>query len=227
MLGCVTLLCCLGCWQLSREQQKLDLIQLITHSTAQAPLSTDSLLQTSISTLRFHPIRFQGTFLNERSILLDNKINNGHVGYHVLVPVALNDNMFILVNRGWISLGQTREQLPRLAPVIGEVTIEGKLDFAYRNPFIHSAVENNTINWPLRMQAIDFELLQTLLGKEIYPMLVNLNENSPYAFESFQLREEWLSPERHRGYAVQWFACALTLFFLYSFHFWRQYRKTK
>jgi surfeit locus 1 family protein len=211
LLG-VTLLCSLGFWQLARGQQKIALQNQLALASEKAPLDKIQLLAGSASVnpkqMRYLPVKLKGEYLNQYNILLDNKIEKGHVGYHLLTPIALDAQHWLLVDRGFIPLGTTRAHLPKIPPLIGEVTIEGYLDFSYRNPFISTPLETEEIQWPLRMQHPDTELLGTLWNKKVYPMLVVLNLNKPNT-------QTWLSPQKHQGYAVQWFGLGLTLLLFY------------
>ncbi len=210
LLG-VTLLGSLGVWQLMREQQKMALQNQASLASLQAPLDNHTLLtQKSTAEQRYLPVKLQGIFLNEFSILLDNKIKNGQVGYHLITPFAVSSQEWLLVDRGFIPLGPKRSQLPVIPAIIGEVTIEGYLDFSYRNRFLSNPLETQTIQWPLRMQYLDLQLLGTLWHKKVFPMLVVLGSKP-------QAAQTWLSPQKHRGYAVQWFSLALTLLLFYIF----------
>lgn len=223
IVSLTTLLCGLGFWQLSRAKQKDALLEQADKGQQHVILGQEALSQTMLAKdLRYHRISLQGHFLNDYTVLLDNKTNNGATGYHVFVPLSLKDNSVILVNQGWIPIGASRSRLPSLPGVKGEVTIEGYLDFAYRNPFIHQALETDSIQWPLRVQQLDLALLQELTGKNIHQMLVVLDNNSPYAFEAQEKIVTTISPARHRGYAFQWFSLAavlLVLSFTAAYHF--------
>lgn len=222
----VTLLCSLGRWQLLRGQEKQSLLtQWETHSHSLA-LDETALTQTK-PLARYTAIKLTGHFLNNHTILLDNKTNNGRPGYHVLTPLELLNQTVILIDRGWVPLQRTRQELPHIPAIIGEVTIEGYLDFAYRNPFIHDAIENNEIKWPLRVQELDWDQIGLLLNKSIFPMLVKFNQPTAYSFELTPVKTEWMSPERHYGYAVQWFLLAFTLGALYSLFYFRHCRQGK
>ncbi|MFI4937508.1 MAG: SURF1 family protein [Candidatus Berkiellales bacterium] len=221
VFGMITLLCRLGFWQLSRSQEKQAQINQWQHNEQLPPVSNEFLVShpKALPNLRYLPIRITTEFLNQNTILIDNKIHKGRVGYYVYVPAVLDDNTVILINRGWIPLGHSRNSLPQPSVTRGQVTIEGYLDFAYRNRFIKDMIESN--QWPLRMQQLDIELLSKRLGKEVYPMLVMLNASSPYVFAPQEAPVEWLNPKRHQGYAVQWFGLAFTLLILYLFYFFR------
>jgi surfeit locus 1 family protein len=216
-LGAITLLCSLGFWQLSRAQFKQNLENQWQNARVQQPLSLNDLLQkrpADLKTWQYQSVSLKTNLLNQYTILLDNKTNKSQVGYHVVVPAQLDDQTVILINYGWIPAGPTRTKIPTIAPLTGEVTIEGYLDFAYRNRFISSATESKSIEWPLRMQQLDTELLSTLWGKKIFPMLVILNEGPHQA-------TALMSPARHRAYAFQWFSLAVTLAALLGFYYWK------
>jgi len=224
-LGIVTLLCCLGYWQLSRATQKQDWLLQQQTAFSQKPLSKQALitqLPEEHARWRFRPVSFKGTFLSQYTIFLDNKTHQGQVGYHVLVPVALDNQRVILIDRGFTPMGASRSHLPTITTPTGEITIEGYLDFAYRNPFISRSVENSLIQWPLRMQQLDYALLGRHWGKVIYPMLVILKKNAHGALTPPQGPSvEWLNTERHRAYAFQWFALTIAFTVLFAFYHWK------
>ncbi|MBS0286515.1 MAG: SURF1 family protein [Proteobacteria bacterium] len=222
VIALVTLLCSLGFWQLSRAKEKETLLKQFQEAKTQQVLPQAVLIQErDPQALRYQWVSLQGHFINERTILLDNITNNGLPGYYVLVPFSLDADHIILVNRGWVPLGKSRQQIPVPEPVKGEVTIEGYLDFAYRNPLIEQALETDSIQWPLRMQKLDMPLIEQLTGKKTNKMLVIL-QNSAYAFEAPKRPQEAMPPSRHRGYAFQWFSLAallVILSLLSAYHF--------
>lgn len=210
----VTLLCCLGVWQISRGLAKSHQLEQWESKHSASPLKNhDLLIDSSIE--RYTPVQLTGYFINDHTVLLDNKTNSGRVGYHVITPLCFSNEKCILVDRGWVPLTRSRELLPTIPPILGKLTIEGYLDFAYRNPLIKQSIENNEIKWPLRVQQIDIKEIAALLDRNIFPMLVKFKEPSLHSFEIPPFKGIWLSPERHYGYAVQWFLLAITLAVLY------------
>src|SRR5262245_33304486 len=65
-------------------------------------------------------VSLRGVFQPERTVLLDNRIRNHRVGYEVVTPLKLDDNSYVLVNRGWFE----RDAKEPGAPA-GRVLIEG------------------------------------------------------------------------------------------------------
>ncbi len=219
----VTLLCSLGFWQLQRAKQKEDILAQLQKGMHHQILNQEALTHPIAPiSLRYHRIALKGEFLNQYTILLDNVTNKSSPGYYVYVPFQFNDDHYVLVNRGWIPLGPSRQKIPLPPGVKGEVTIEGYLDFAYRNPFIRHALETDSVQWPLRVQQLDLGLLGDLTGKKINKMLVVLDKSSPYAFELPHTPGTQMTPSRHRGYAFQWFSLAallVVLSLLSAYHF--------
>lgn len=219
----------LGFWQLGRAHQKQTLLTQQANSTQQQSVENEALLKLDPLAQKDHlfaPVKLQGQFDSAHTILLDNKTNHGQVGYHVLAPFWLSDNTLIYINRGWIPQKGPRKFKPKPEPVLGEVTIEGYLDFAYRNRFVSEVLESSETNdWPLRMQQIDLKMLSNLTGKTIFPMLVILKDTSPYSFVPAPAPTSWLNPQRHRAYAFQWFCLAAVIFALYCVNQYAQFRK--
>lgn len=202
----ISLLVGLGFWQLHRAEVKADLIESHQRLQDQKPLNATEILQAADPVkLRYYPVKLQGTALNDYPILRDNVIVDGHVGYRLYTPVLLDSSHVILVEREWIPQGPSRAHYRQKFSDLNAKYIEGYLDFAYRNRFVTSALESKTapITWPLRIQTLDVTLLSQLIGKEVYPMLITPRIASSKTFP--------ISPERHRGYAFQWFGLATAL----------------
>ena len=95
----------LGFWQLDRAAQK----QVLLDDFARAeqaepqPIKTiqeiEGLIHGQDST--FLHISLRGTYLTQRQMLLENQVNAGRPGYHVLTPLRLADGV-VVVDRGWI-----------------------------------------------------------------------------------------------------------------------------
>src|SRR5687767_14385028 len=67
-----------------------------------------------------------GEFVPRYTVYLDNKTRRGRPGYEVVTPLRLRgSSSHVLVNRGWIEAGKTREALPQVATPAGEVRVEG------------------------------------------------------------------------------------------------------
>lgn len=210
----------LGFWQLDREGQKQELRTQQQQQRQQPPVPVDQVDWSRGGVLAFLPVRASGRYDNDRSFLLDNRVREGRVGYEVLTPFDTGQHT-LLVNRGWIPQGGTRQQLPEVPTSAGEVIIRGAIHVPEGEPLLLSDVRDPLGDrWPRRIQSVDIEAIETALERAVLPYVVRVASQAPGA-----LRADWsvdtIQPETHRGYAVQWFAmsAALLVLFLYSgFH---------
>jgi surfeit locus 1 family protein len=69
-------------------------------------------------------VEARGVFLPEHTILLDNKVRHQRAGYEVVTPLRTGEGP-VLVLRGWIAAGPSRDALPAVRTPAGEVRIEG------------------------------------------------------------------------------------------------------
>ena len=206
----------LGQWQLDREQEKIQL-QNDYEMRMLAPAVQIKDIDWRRSDLGFLKVKTLGEFQNGRVYLLDNKIHEGRVGYELIQPFVTETGQTILVNRGWIAQGLSREQLPDSPKVEGVIEIQGSIYVPLDEAFLLNGIEENgTLAGPKVIQSIQVEAISADLKKEIAPYTVRLLENSP-GLEQANWQAVNMLPEKHRAYAVQWFAMlfALLVMFIY------------
>ena len=68
---------------------------------------------------RYRPVRAEGMFDATRQFLVDNRVQAGRVGFHVVTPLVLADGRVVLVNRGWVAAGANGDLLPAVPPPAG------------------------------------------------------------------------------------------------------------
>lgn len=203
----------LGSWQLSRAQQKRALLETYAARTQHEPYTGKQLAD--INDWRFYRTRLEGKFDNDHTFLLDNKTFHGKVGYEVYTPFFANEmTQPILVDRGFIPIGTERSQLPKVPEIRGNVTILGMLNLPPLYMALGTLSDTAAISWPLRIEFIKLPEIAKLLNQQLFPYVLTLDPQDPRAFPM-----EWqivnVSPEKHMGYAIQWFALALTLLILF------------
>ena len=205
-----------GFWQLDREQEKIAL-QTNYEARLQAPEIELDLVDVETESPAFLKVKVTGSYDNQRSFLLDNRIHEGSVGYEVITPFRSDDDDLILVNRGWIVQGNSRENLPAIPAVEGNLEIRGSIYVPIGEQFMLGG-EEATEQWPRIVQRIDIPAFAGALTETvIFPYTVRLADDSPGALTTgWQLMN--MMPEKHRAYAVQWFvmAAVLLILFLYA-----------
>jgi surfeit locus 1 family protein len=205
----------LGRWQLHRAEEKEALMQAMAERTKLSPLAAKN-LNVNERDLRFFRIQLQGEFDTAHSFLLDNKTYHGQVGYELYTPFkAKGLNKFILIDRGFIPLGASRDILPSVKTPTETVTILGMLNQPPTYQALGAMQETTKTSWPLRIEYIQLDKMAALLNTSFSSYILTLAPNNPAAYPL-----EWqavnMDPQRHRGYALQWFAFALTLLILFA-----------
>jgi surfeit locus 1 family protein len=209
----LVLLVSLGRWQLRRADEKralwdsfaagTDLSQRIDLSTPKIP--------------RYRHVEADGRYDETRQVLIDNMFDAERAGYYVITPFALNAGGWVLVNRGWVPLGASRESRPAV-PVGGDMRrIRGRAD-NLPAPGIQMGARAALVP-PFPVVAAfptAAEIAQLLhehnWSRAAATILLDADQPDGYA-------RHWLppgfAPMRHIGYAVQWFGLAAALMVIY------------
>lgn len=198
----------LGFWQIERafeKEQRQERIHALSQRDALTLAQVKALegLHDGINDL---PIKLTGYFDAEKVFLLDNQPNKGRLGYRVYQIIESNGDT-ILVNLGWVQGSIDRNVLPEITPVTGQHTISGHIREIEVG--IQLQAQNLTdATWPLRVQQIELDKFSALINKKLLPFVVYLDTK-----ETLGYKKNWqpivMPPEKHRGYAFQWFSLAL------------------
>lgn len=213
MLSAVSLFSTLGFWQLERAEFKQLVEQKYENRLASdyVPFKATE----NWPDIEYQKVILQGQLDINRTLLLDNQLNRGRAGYHVISPFILSTGDVVLVNRGWVAAGDSRQVLPvieipeNLKLVKGIVTLPG--DDIYRMGQIVLGDE-----WPQVIPFVDIPALRSEFDNRLLPVVVWLGVEQPGAYVR-DWQPVWLKPEKSRAYAWQWFAfagIALILFFV-------------
>lgn len=200
----------LGNWQSGRADTKRALQARYDVAAEQAPIHVGGALLDRDSVL-FRRVEVQGRFDEAHTILLDNRVYNGVAGYHVLTPLKIEGGQrAILVNRGWVAIGRSRDLLPNTQAPSGVVSVVGMAT----DP--HSRyVELTSVPLPGRVwQNLDFERFEVQYGSSLQPVLMLQTNEAEDG-----LVRDWPRPDSgasmHASYAFQWYSLATTLAILW------------
>jgi len=199
----------LGCWQLDRSREKQALTDAFTAG------SLDSVDATGLGFAelpRYQQVRLRGAYDPSLQILLDNMPSSvGRPGYRVITPLERSDGLgWVLVDRGWVPLGATRAELPEVAVGAGEREVSGILDgLPVPGLRVGPATAPDATGWPRVMLFPTEADVESALGVDVESRIVLLDPGAPDGFERTWRPSLGFGPERHLGYAVQWFAFAI------------------
>ena len=212
-LAVLALLLSLGFWQLDRAKQKQQLLDLQAERLLLDPVDLSSIDINEIS-LRYLPVKTTGTLDVEHQVLIDNQVRKGQVGYSVLTPLRLNNDQAILLNRGWVAMGNDRNHLPDVKIPNIKAAFVGKLDHFPSVGIKLDLADVLSNGWPAVTQVVDVNNVGKRLGYRVMPYQLLLDKDEPYGYN-----REWvvmkMGPEKHHGYAFQWFALSVAWVTLY------------
>ncbi|PCI43910.1 MAG: hypothetical protein COB51_10905 [Moraxellaceae bacterium] len=211
MLPC---LISLGFWQLDRADEKRAVQAVFDLRQTEKPISIESLFDQQAVDLKSVRVSLKGRYINSNNILIDNKIYHSKFGYEVVTPFKLSTSgRLILVNRGWIQGHSDRRIFPDIDEIQKEQTVEGVIFIPSKTPFSLGTPEQSDA-WPKRVPFINHTELVAYFDAPLFPHQVRLDTQ-----QAGELQRNWkvitVKPEKHTGYAVQWFAMAFTLALLY------------
>ena len=199
----VAAMCGLGFWQLERMIQKQHRLASIAQKQSNGSVSLLTAL--THDDPRDITVTFEGEPDTTHLVFLDNQIQDKRVGYDVIVPVKTNAG-WVLVNYGWVSAPDMQRTLPTIKIDKGLFSFKGIVSVPGTNPLI---TETNTQSWvfPALVQQIDFADLSQRLNRDLLPYVIQLTTDDVAFVRDF--RPVVMSPEKHLGYAVQWFGLAV------------------
>jgi surfeit locus 1 family protein len=146
-------------------------------------------------------VQARGVFLSEHTVYLDNKLRHQRAGYEVVTPLRTADGT-VLVNRGWIAAGPSRDVLPAVHTPPGEVRIEG----IERRRMPHVLQVGKPKGGKVR-QNLDIDTFSSETGLRLQRRVIE--QHSPLGDG---LARDWPAPDsgaaKHEAYALQWYTLA-------------------
>ena len=202
----------LGFWQLSRADEKQKIQDRVTAQQSKiVDLGENAIDQNFI----YQQGQGTGEFLIEQSFLVDNQVHAGKVGYHALAPFRFSPNQqIVLVNLGWLAVGESRDKPPEIKLSEGQLVISGRLQNPHGKPPIWS--DDALLVQQGVWQFLPIDEFEQQAGLNVAPLILELSEDaSNFDLYERQWREyddTWIN--RHKAYALQWFSMAVAFFLM-------------
>jgi surfeit locus 1 family protein len=151
---------------------------------------------------RLERVAVVGEFVPRYTVYLDNKVRRGKAGYEVVTPLKLRGSEeHVLVDRGWVEAGKTRDVVPEVPTPRGDVRIEGiALEHLPRSlQFMERGLR---VRQNLTVPAYADET-----GLRLQPRVIEQHSSAPDG-----LARDWppheAGAEKNQAYAFQWYALA-------------------
>lgn len=218
-LAMLPLLVELGIWQIHRAHFKRALHDAFVAREVAPPVSLNEpqVRAKGAAAMHWRQIAAEGHYDPDHQFLLDNQTFDLSAGYLVLTPFRLADSdSWVLVNRGWVPLGQSRAEVPDVEVPGTSTDIRG---LAVPFPASGMRLAGDTRVQALgprvsRIERVSIGQLSGLLHRRFLPYLVNLDPGQPNGYHRRRAIPGTDEP-MHLGYAFQWFALAVTLVVIY------------
>jgi cytochrome oxidase assembly protein ShyY1 len=195
----------LGFWQLRRLDERQAFNATVSSRIDLPPAPLDDVLTTGVDpeTVEWRSVTAAGTYLPDEQFVVVNRSQGGLAGEMVVTPMTLDDGHILLVQRGFVPLGQSAAPAPD-----GQVEVVGRLRPSQtRQTGQLSDVATGDLT---EAQRVDIERLAPQLPGEPVPVYIELTASDPAEAGPYPVpvTEPELSEGPHLSYAVQWFIFA-------------------
>lgn len=217
--GCAVFIA-LGNWQTRRAQEKLAL-QAKVDAALNGPALKLPARPVAAADFALRRVVAQGEFVPEHTVFLDNKMHKGRVGYEVVTPLRLaGGRLHVLVDRGWVPAGPSREVLPQVPTPAGEQRIEG-IALAH---LPHALEPTRAAPQGRVWQNLSVVKYGRVSGLALQPLVIEQRSAAPDG-----LVRDWTPPDagaaRNESYALQWYLFAVLAVVLFLVHSCREGRR--
>jgi cytochrome oxidase assembly protein ShyY1 len=201
----------LGRWQMDRRAETLAEINRVTSNYSAPPVPFAQAREQFISLdpeREWAQVELKGSYDVQGQRIVRNRPLNGQPGYEVVVPFRLDTGETVVVDRGWLPIGNDNPGRPDSipAPPAGNVTVVVRLKPA--EPQLQRGAPEG------QLASIDLAAYSGELG---YPLLTGAYgqlasetpavEQMPVAFPMPSVEEG-----THLSYSLQWFAFGILMF---------------
>jgi cytochrome oxidase assembly protein ShyY1 len=201
----------LGRWQMDRRAETLAEINRVVTNYSAAPIPfADAREQFNNldPAMEWTQVELKGTYLVEGQRVVRNRPLNGQPGYEVVVPFRLASGETVVVDRGWLPIGNKNPGAPDSVPEppAGDVTAVVRLK--HPEPELQRGAPEG------QLASIDLAAYSAQLG---YPLLTGAygqlaSETPPAAEMPFPFPKPSTEEGTHLSYSLQWFAFGVLMF---------------
>ncbi|WP_353712184.1 SURF1 family protein [Arthrobacter sp. K5] len=205
--GCVFL----GRWQMDRRAETLAEIQRVTSNYSATPVTFDQ-ARDEFNQLdpsrEWTQVKLQGSYDVDGQRIVRNRPLNGQPGYEVVVPFKLVSGETVVIDRGWLPIGNKTPGRPDSipAPPSGQITAVVRLK--HSEPTLQRGAPEG------QLASIDLPTYAAELG---YPLLTGAygqlaSETPPVADMPQPFPMPSVDEGTHLSYSLQWFAFGILMF---------------
>jgi surfeit locus 1 family protein len=195
----------LGVWQITRGFEKRESQQLFQDETG------FSAWHDGMEVRPFQQLKATGRYDGGRQVLLENIIINSRYGYYVITPlVDMDDEPVLLVNRGWIEKDSETFDVTRIDVPADRLMVRGRVGSLPRAGMRMGDSFTPGDDWPRNAVFPTLDDVAAQLGQDVQPFVLLMDSEEEHGFFRNWVPTEF-GPDKHFGYALQWFAMGIVL----------------
>ncbi len=206
----------LGQWQDRRAAGKIAQQQMLKERGSSGPLAIGAQALTA-EAVELRPVTVTGQFVRDWPLFLDNRPQQGKVGFYLLMPLRIaGSDMHVLVARGWLPrYTAEHSRLPEFSTPGGTVTVTGLAKASMGR--VMQLGDPAPVQPRAILQNLDAAQFAKASSLAVQPFFI---EQSDPVAPGDTLARAWPAPalnvEKHQGYAFQWYALSVMalLFFV-------------
>lgn len=201
----------LGRWQMDRRAEALAEINRVVSNYSAAPLPFSQArgqFRALAPEKEWAQVELKGSYDSAGQRIVRNRPLNGQPGYEVVVPFRLDSGETVIIDRGWLPIGNDNPGSPDSvpAPPAGEVTAVVRLK--HPEPELQRGAPAG------QLASIDLDAYAAQLP---YPVLTGAygqlaSETPPAAEMPYPFPKPSVEEGTHLSYSLQWFAFGVLMF---------------
>lgn len=199
--GCAAL----GMWQMDRRDQAVAEVTRIQNNYEADPLSYEQALpylDSFVTGVEWTPVTLHGTYDTRNQRVVRNRPLSGQPGYEVLVPLRLADGSAVIINRGWLPIGNEIAGHPDVVPQPqqGPVTVTARVKSG--EPELDRGAPEG------QLASIDLDAYANALDYPVHTGSYGLlaSEDPAAATMPIATGKPAIDTGPHLSYSLQWFA---------------------
>ncbi|MGC4010506.1 MAG: SURF1 family protein [Pseudomonas sp.] len=198
----------LGRWQLDRAEQKRQMLAQVAQVIARRRPVAIAAAADPARARGYDWTRAAGRFAPGPALLLDNQVRDERLGVHAYRVFLPEPGPPLLVDLGWLPLPVER-RLPAVPVPAGRQVLSGLLAPPPAPGLLGRSTPQAKDGQWLALGVVPADLAGLLHQPGLAPRVLRLDPALPLGYpRDLDVLPNTLPPERHLGYAVQWFALA-------------------
>ncbi|MET1020900.1 MAG: SURF1 family protein [Arthrobacter sp.] len=201
----------LGRWQMDRRAETLAAINRVTSNYSATPVpfaEVKDQFHSLAADREWTQVELKGSYDVTGQRIVRNRPLNGQPGYEVVVPFRVESGETVIIDRGWLPIGNNNPGRPDSVPAApqGTVTVVARLRPA--EPALQRGAPDG------QLASIDLAAYSQQLG---YPLLTGAygqlaSEDPSVAEMPYPFPKPSTEEGTHLSYSLQWFAFGVLMF---------------